>query len=216
MAQLPEQYDPNEHEPQGDFEAIPPGIYTVEVTDSWIMETKAGDPAVKYEFTILGPEFAGRKLWNTFNMYHSTSEQARKIAEGQHSAMCRALGWLQPVDDTEVLHGRTCDVKVKVRTYTWDGEERVDNEIKAFKPSGGNSSAPSGGSNPPASSGQADGDKPWNRPKGDTPPKPPAAEQEAAHPAQAPQAPQEAAEESGGGEGQGEGSGGGSKPAWLK
>lgn len=215
MAKLPERYDPNAHDPQdGDFDAIPPGIYTVEVSDSEVIETNAGDPAVKYEFTVLGPKFSGRKLWHTFNLYHSTSAQARQIAEGQHSAMCRAMGWLQPVEDTEVLHGRVCDVKVKIRTYTHNGEERKDNDIKAFK-------AVSGGAPSPGAGGGGGGNQPWNQPSGGAQPpaqapQAPAAPPKPPSPPQAPQAaqnPTEGATEGQGGEGATEGA---SVPPWLR
>ena len=140
MAKMPEEYDPNDHEPQSDpYEPAPPGVYVVEVTDSELNESRAGDPMPEYTLTILrkkgtDSQFAGKKVWQSFNLYQSTSEQAREIAEGQHSAMCRALGWNQPVTDTEQLHGMTGEVRLGIDLYERDdGEVRRKNIVKAWR-----------------------------------------------------------------------------------
>lgn len=166
MPKLPQTYNPSEHDPQGDnYEPIPKGVYEIEVVDSDIPTSKGGDPMVELVVEIVGNEdtgtkYAGRKIWEKFNLYNTTGndpEKVRQIARGQFSAACRCLGVFHEVNDTEELHGRRGYARVGHDKWTGrDGDERIDSVIKAWK-FNDNAAASAG----PVSSG---GSEPWNNP----------------------------------------------------
>lgn len=136
MPKMPSAHNPEEHEPNRDLdEPIPAGVYDLEITDSEIEQSNAGDPMLAFTFTVLGPECEGRKLWHRLNLWHSSSERARKIAQGEMSAICRSAGYNKTVENSDVLHGKTVRARVKIETYTDSdtGETKKSNEIAAFK-----------------------------------------------------------------------------------
>jgi len=117
-------FDSQSVEPAGDFEAIPAGWQTVEITRTGIVVTKAGTGRfIEVEFTILDGPHKNHKLWERYNV-DNPSEKTRKIAAGQFSSLCRAVN-AGCLDDTDELLQQMLQVRVAVK-----GDY---NEIKGYK-----------------------------------------------------------------------------------
>lgn len=122
-------FNANDHEPN-DFSPVPAGRYLAAITASEMKPTKAGNGSyLELEFEILEGEYKGRKLWDRLNL-DNPNETAVKIAQGTLSAICRAVGVMQPRDSAE-LHGLPLTVIVAVEKRQDNGED--SNRIKGYK-----------------------------------------------------------------------------------
>ena len=91
--------------------------------------TKAADGEyLSIEFTILNGEYAERKLWTNLNLRNPNTTAVRH-AEGELSAVCRAVGVMEPKDSIE-LHNLPLVITVKCRKREDTGE--TVNEIKGY------------------------------------------------------------------------------------
>lgn len=118
--------DLSNYEAQDDFTPIPPGTYTVEVTDSDVTYSKAGNPMASITFEVLGPSHAGRKLWDHFVLNNDVALRRLK-------GLAEAAGHRNPnyIRDTEELHGLRCTVKVTIEEQ--EGYQ-PRNRITSYKP----------------------------------------------------------------------------------
>lgn len=122
-------FNANDVEPAGDFSPLPGGKYNVVISASEMKPTKAGDGEyLKLEMTVIDGECKGRKVWSRLNL-HNKNQTAKKIAEGELSSICRAVGVMTPKDSTE-LHDLPLVVTViqKKREDTGD----MTNEVKGY------------------------------------------------------------------------------------
>ena len=111
------------------FEAIPAGKYNVVITDSDIKTNRRGDGEyLQFEFEIIDGEYRGRKLWSRLNT-NNPNPDAVRMANADLSAICHAVGVLQPRDTVE-LHNLPLTVTVRCRK-TPDGE--IVNDIKSYE-----------------------------------------------------------------------------------
>lgn len=117
-------------EPIEDFDLIEPGYYPAEIVKSEMKETKNGKGQyLELSFRISEGEFENRRLWSRLNLSNN-SEQAMEIAQRELSAICRAVGVLEP-DDSSDLHGIPLFINVKQRKREDNGE--FTNVIKGYK-----------------------------------------------------------------------------------
>jgi len=124
-------FNANEVEPNAPFEPIPAGKYVVAMTASEKKPTKKGDGHyLELEFTVTGGEYNGRKIWDRLCIEHP-NKQAVEIARGSLSAICRAVGVMQPRDSIE-LHNIPLVAVVKVKKRADNGE--LTNEISGYLP----------------------------------------------------------------------------------
>ncbi len=122
-------FDANQVEPAGDFEPVPAGKYVAVVTESEMKPTKAGTGAyLQLTLQVIEGEFKNRLLWARLNL-DNPSEQARKIAQGELSAICRAVGVLAPKDSVD-LHNLPLVINVRCKKRADTGE--ITNEIKGY------------------------------------------------------------------------------------
>jgi len=122
-------FNASQVEPANAFEALPAGKYVAAITESEMKPTKNGSGSyLQLTFTILEGECRNRVLWARLNLNNSNAT-AVKIARGELSAICHAVGVLQPRDSTE-LHNLPLIVTVKCKKRT-DVDEIV-NEIKGY------------------------------------------------------------------------------------
>lgn len=130
-----EAFDSSAVEPQQAFETLPPGNYTVEISETEVADTKSGEGKIlKIVHVVSEPaQFAGRKLFKRINIAH-TNPQAEQIGRAELSALCRASG-VTVLTDSDELIGRTVKVKVVVRPATDKYAEQ--NEIKAYETANG-------------------------------------------------------------------------------
>ena len=122
-------FDANTVEPSGDFEPIPAGKYPAVITDSELKPTKAGTGHyLQLTFQIIDGPHQNRLLWARLNI-DNPNPQAQQIAQGELSAICRAVGVLAPQDSVE-LHNLPLVIHVRCKKRSDTGE--IDNEIKGY------------------------------------------------------------------------------------
>jgi len=122
-------FNANEVEPNTSFDPLPAGKYLAAITASEMKATKAGDGSyLELEFTVIEGQYKERKLWDRLCLNHS-NPQTVKIARGNLSAICRAVGVMQPKDSVE-LHNLPLVITVKVKKREDTGE--LTNEVKGY------------------------------------------------------------------------------------
>ena len=106
------------------FGPIPPNEYPVEISAACVKPTRAGDGAyVEFEFTIIGAESNGRRLWHRCNIQNK-NPRAVEIGKEQLNQVREAAG-IVSLTDTEQMVGRRIIAKVIIK------EDR--NEVKYVK-----------------------------------------------------------------------------------
>ena len=164
MAELFEEFDPNQHEDAHSFDTLPAGQYEVYVSKSDVKQTKAGNGLyVWLEMTVTSGPFERRKLFAQLNI-KNPNETAQKIGNGQLKALCQAVG-VERCRDTAELHDIPFIAKVKVKRDQLYGDK---NEIAGFEKLGAQKGQPTtkpaahGGTGKPIAQPAA-GAPPWKR-----------------------------------------------------
>jgi len=122
-------FNANEVEPTTTLDPLPAGRYLAAITASEMKPTKAGDGTyLQLEFTVVEGDCKGRKVWDRLCLNHPNA-QTVKIARGNLSAICRAVGVLQPKDSVE-LHNVPLVITVKLKKRQDTGE--LTNEVRGY------------------------------------------------------------------------------------
>lgn len=124
-------FNASEVEPSSNFDPLPAGKYLAAITESEMKATKNGSGSyLQLTFTILEGDYKNRVVWARLNL-NNANATAVKIARGELSAICHAVGVLQPRDSVE-LHNLPLLITVKCKKREDTGE--LSNEIKGFAP----------------------------------------------------------------------------------
>ena len=124
-------FDASQVEPTASFDPIPAGKYLAAITESEMKATKTGAGSyLQMTFTVLDGEYKNRVLWARLNL-NNPNATAVKIARSELSAICHAVGVMQPRDSVE-LHNIPLLITVKVKKREDTGE--LTNEIKGYEP----------------------------------------------------------------------------------
>lgn len=124
-------FDANTVEPVSGFDPIPAGKYLAVIADSQMKLTKSGNGSyLELAFQIIEGPYMNRMVWARLNL-DNPSEPARKIAQSELSAICRAVGVLAPNDSVE-LHNLPLVIHVRCKKRSDTGE--LANEIKGYSP----------------------------------------------------------------------------------
>ena len=140
MAQLNQHFDASAVEPAAPFELLPPGRYSVQIVQSEMRATRAGNGQYLWlEMDVIEGPHQGRKIWDQLNLVNP-NQQTVEIAQRALSAICHAVGQLQ-VSDSEQLHLRPLQVTLAVEPDSRDKhlpphEQRKQNKIKGYAPLG--------------------------------------------------------------------------------
>ena len=140
MAQLNQQFDASAVEPAAPFELLPPGRYSVQIVQSEMRATRAGNGQYLWlEMDVIEGPNQGRKIWDQLNLVNP-NQQTVEIAQRTLSAICHAVGQMQ-VTDSEQLHFRPMQVTLAVEPDSRDKhlpvhEQRKQNKIKGYAPLG--------------------------------------------------------------------------------
>lgn len=122
-------FNANDVEPATDFEAIPAGKYLAVITESEVKPNKSGTGSyLQLTFQVIEGEYKNRFLWARLNL-DNPNATAVKIARGELSAICRAVGVMAPGDSVE-LHDLPLVISVKCKKRADTGE--ITNEIKGY------------------------------------------------------------------------------------
>lgn len=122
-------FDASTVEPSSTFDPLPAGKYMAAITGTEMKPTKDGAGSyLNVELTILDGPYKDRKVWDRLCLNHP-NVQTVKIARGNLSALCRAVGVMQPRDSVE-LHNIPLVVTVKVKKREDTGEPA--NEVRGY------------------------------------------------------------------------------------
>ena len=130
MAQLMKTFDPSQVAPASAFEPLPAGWYPAMIVASESKETSKADGwYLKLKVQIIEGDFKGRNIWTMLHLGNA-NPKAVEIAEGQFSALCRALG-SGPIDNSDVLHDKPLSVKLTVKPES--NGYAASNDIQGWK-----------------------------------------------------------------------------------
>jgi len=122
-------FNANNVDPATDYEAIPAGKYLAIISNSEMKPTKSGSGTyLELCFQLIDGPYKNRLLWSRLNL-SNPHNQAVQIAQGELSAICRAVGVMQPKDSAE-LHNLPLQISVKCKKREDTGD--VVNEIKGY------------------------------------------------------------------------------------
>ena len=122
-------FNATEVEPTTSFDPLPAGKYLAVITESEMKPTKSGTGSyLQLAFQVLEGQFKNRILWARLNL-DNPNQLTVQIAKGELSAICRAVGVLQPKDSCE-LHNLPLIVTVKCKKREDTGD--IVNEIKGY------------------------------------------------------------------------------------
>lgn len=117
-------------EPINNTEPLPAGKYVAVITESEMKPTKNGGGSyLQLTFTIIEGEYKNHVLWARLNL-NNPNVTAVKIARAELSAICHAVGVMQPRDSIE-LHNLPLVINVKLRRREDTGE--LTNDIKGYE-----------------------------------------------------------------------------------
>ena len=134
MAQLNQHFDASAVEPAAPFELLPPGRYSVQIVQSEMRATRAGNGQYLWlEMDVIEGPHQGRKIWDQLNLVNP-NQQTVEIAQRTLSAICHAVGKLS-VQDSEELHSIPMVAVVKVDPpRSANGKDYgPSNSIKTYK-----------------------------------------------------------------------------------
>ena len=102
----------------GEFEPVPAGVYPAQIVSAEEEPTKDGTSWVlKIQFNIVGPNYAGRRIWG--RIITSSSDSQKMAAGKRHLAnLLDALGVGRRISDTDVLLNKVTPIKVKLQAAT--------------------------------------------------------------------------------------------------
>jgi len=121
-------FNAHEVEPSADFEPLPAGKYVAVVTASEMKPTKNGNGSyLELTFQVIEGPHKGRLVWERLNL-DNPNPLTVKIARSELSAICRAVGVMEPKDSCE-LHNLPLVISVKQKT---DADGEVRNEVKGY------------------------------------------------------------------------------------
>jgi hypothetical protein len=121
---------------ESNYELLPAGWYTAQVTESEIVPLKSGlGQALKLTFEVLSDGHRNRKVWARLNIQHRGSPEAERIANEQLRELCESVGIVR-MSDTVELHNKPVQIKVKVRKDD-SGQYEDQNEVTGYKTVGG-------------------------------------------------------------------------------
>ena len=113
----------------GSYDPIPDGEYTLKALEAEEKDTSAGTGTyIKVKFEVVKGEFAGRWIWQNFNI-NNPSEKAQRIGRQQMVAWATACG-KPDADDTDRLLDKPFSAAVSIEKGT--GGYADSNRIKAF------------------------------------------------------------------------------------
>lgn len=150
-------FDANQVDPSVALEPIPAGRYAAVITDSEYKPTKSGGGKyLQLTLQVLDGEHKGRLVWARLNLENANATTV-KIARGELSAICRAVGVMQPRDSIE-LHNIPLEITVGLKKRDDNGE--FTNVIKGYARKG---AAPSNATAPRPAAAMNGSTPPWKR-----------------------------------------------------
>ena len=135
MASLGFSFDHTAVDTTDSFDPLPPGEYVVEVVDSDVKQTKAGDGAyIALQLRVVEGEFENRRVFTNIN-HQNPNPKAQVIGERQLAQLCTAVGLKHSLDDVVDLHN--IPVKAVILVEPAKDNYGPRNSVRAYKPVNG-------------------------------------------------------------------------------
>lgn len=146
-------FDAAKVEPQS-FEPLPEGEYVaiVEKAEEKLTKDKTG-AFLNLRMKIVDGKYKGRTVFKNINLKNA-SAAAQAIGHGELSALCRAIGVLQPRNAFELCNR---PLKIKIRHKADREGKGLVNDVFAFSPASSAAPVPP----PPTAQAAAGGAPPW-------------------------------------------------------
>lgn len=149
-------------EQETSYGPLPEGWYQCVCTEATFKDTKSGTGKyIQAGLTVEGPSHQGRRLFARFNIQNANNK-AQDIGIRQFGEFVRAVG-LVKVNDTDMLVGRRCEVKVKTRTSERYGDQSDPVNYRATAGSAAPAPTPAPFASAPAPQAPAAARPPWQR-----------------------------------------------------
>jgi hypothetical protein len=139
MAQLGKAFDFSAVDTTDNFELLPAGDYIVEVVDSAIKQTRAGDGEyISLQLRVVDGQYENRRVYTNINTV-SPKADTQAIGEKLLAQLCSAVGLPHALEDTADLHSIPVRATLKIEREKNGYPAR--NNVRAFK-SAANAPAP--------------------------------------------------------------------------
>jgi len=136
---------------QDDYGVLPEGQYTARTLSSELKDTKTGGQRIELCYSITGPEYVGRRIYQSFNI-RNVNSKAEEIAYRQLNEFMTAAG-LMGFEDTDQMVGHDVVIALKIKR---DPEYGDKNEVKKIMSLNGSAApAPAPAYAPPAQAAPA-------------------------------------------------------------
>jgi hypothetical protein len=117
---------------ESSFAPVPKGTYQLCVTDADEVVTKAGNKRINLTFSITAGEYAGRKIWEGYNLTGENTK-AVQISRGQLKSLWKCAGHSDfRIESAQSFLGIEISASVKIQEGKNGYEDK--NVISTFKP----------------------------------------------------------------------------------
>jgi hypothetical protein len=131
--QLPEMFDPSEHEGTQDFLPIPAGWYSAHIIEAEVRDAANGNGNYLLTvFEILDGEHQRRKIYQNITI-HNASQQAVEIGQRLMTDIYTSCGITGPTQDIGVLLYKPVKIRVAIKRNL-NGEYPDGNRVNAVRP----------------------------------------------------------------------------------
>jgi hypothetical protein len=111
---------------------MPKGVYNLVVTEAEDTVTKAGNKRINMVFSVTDGQYAGRKIWEGFNLTGDNAK-AVQISRGQLKSLWKCAGHSDfRIDSVDKFVGIEISASVKIQEGQNGYEDK--NVISTFKP----------------------------------------------------------------------------------
>ncbi|MCC8108754.1 MAG: DUF669 domain-containing protein [Planctomycetes bacterium] len=129
MAHL-EGFDASKVDPAGPSRPVPEGAYVATIVYSERKKNKSGNGEhLELRFHIQDGPHQGRVVVSRLNLWNE-NEMAKHIAQSEMSAICRAVGVMQPNDSSDLHH---LPLEILVGQTAPNAQGRIYNEITGYQ-----------------------------------------------------------------------------------
>ena len=147
--------DPNSVDTSSiDFPPLPAGEYHAKLNG----EKANNRGSFDFEFQILNGEYAGRKIWQSVDVFAAEDWKGRKLCA--QLANAHNLGAIQ---STDILMGREYGIKLNAKPAKKDPSGKIYNNIVDVQNSGQGAAQPQQATTPPQQTQQAPSTPPWGQ-----------------------------------------------------
>ena len=135
------------------YELMPEGNYTARTVKAELKETKTGGQRIEVVYSITGPAYVGRQIYQSFNI-RNVNPKAEEIAYKQLNEFMTAAG-IMNIEDTDQMIGHDLQIAIKIKRDAEYGDKNEVKKIMSLTGSAAPAPAPTPAYAPPAQAAPA-------------------------------------------------------------